>query len=38
MIGYNYKGPLYFYIGEGGGGRLTQNDYITILKKIVAPN
>lgn len=38
MIGYNYKGPLHFYIGAGGTGRLTQKDYITILEEIVHPN
>jgi DDE superfamily endonuclease len=37
-IGWNYKGPLVFYTGSGGGGRLIQADYLVILEEVIAPN
>jgi hypothetical protein len=35
-IGWDYKSPLHFYTGAGSGGRLTQTDYLVILKDIIA--
>lgn len=37
-IGWNYKSSLTFFTGAGGGGRLTQADYLVLLEKVVAPN
>ncbi|ERF71608.1 hypothetical protein EPUS_00597 [Endocarpon pusillum Z07020] len=38
VIGWNFKGQLYFYTGSGIGGRLVQADYMVILEQIVAPD
>ncbi|ERF71509.1 hypothetical protein EPUS_00498 [Endocarpon pusillum Z07020] len=38
VIGWNFKGQLHFYTGSGVGGRLIQDDYMAILKEIVAPD
>lgn len=38
VIGWNYKSKLHFYTGSGVGGRLIQEDYIQILKDVVAPD
>jgi DDE superfamily endonuclease len=38
VIGRDYKSPLHFYTGSGGGGRLTQADYLTIIEEVIAPN
>lgn len=37
-IEWNFKSPLHFYTGAGGGGRLTQADYIVFLEEVIAPN
>jgi hypothetical protein len=37
-IGWNYKSPLHFYTGAGGGGRLTQADYLVFLEEVIAPH
>ncbi|KAF7505312.1 hypothetical protein GJ744_005939 [Endocarpon pusillum] len=37
-IGWNFKSPLCFYTGAGGGGRLTQADYLVLLEEVIASN
>ena len=38
VIGWDYKGELYFYEGSGKNGALTQDDYMQILEFVVLPD
>ena len=38
VIKWDFKSPLHFYIGEGGGRRLVQTDFFTILEEVIASN